>query len=213
MMRLLVVFALAWLSVVTGFSIASAPLRGRARALAARSGRPEAAVRDITSNDEFDEAIKSAGDSLVVVDYSTSWCGPCKIIAPKFDEFSEQYKNVAFLKVSALPRLCTRTCPAIASPPRLHSDRTEAPPALAVPCPRTLVQRSLRCPPVNGRPLVAALPCVTLPPLTCDLRDQVMGDSSPAADKLMRSQGVRALPSFHFVRREPATNAATSRPL
>ena len=26
-----------------------------------------------------------------------------------------------------------------------------------------------------------------------------MGDSSPAADKLMRSQGVRALPSFHFV--------------
>lgn len=32
------------------------------------------------------------------------------------------------------------------------------------------------------------------------LRVQVMGDSSPAADKLMRSQGVRALPSFHFVR-------------
>ena len=25
-----------------------------------------------------------------------------------------------------------------------------------------------------------------------------MGDSSPEADKLMRSQGVRALPSFHF---------------
>lgn len=102
-MRLLVVCVLAWLSVVTGFSIASAPLRSRARALAVRSGRPEAAVRDISSNDEFDEAIKSAGDSLVVVDYSTSWCGPCKIIAPKFDEFSEQYKNVAFLKVRALP--------------------------------------------------------------------------------------------------------------
>jgi hypothetical protein len=27
---------------------------------------------------------------------------------------------------------------------------------------------------------------------------QVMGDASPEADKLMRSQGVRALPSFHF---------------
>jgi len=25
-----------------------------------------------------------------------------------------------------------------------------------------------------------------------------MGDSCPAADKLMRSHGVRALPSFHF---------------
>ena len=44
-------------------------------------------------------AIPPAGDKLVVVDYSTSWCGPCKIIAPKFDEFSEQYQNVDFLKV------------------------------------------------------------------------------------------------------------------
>ena len=38
---------------------------------------------------------------------------------------------------------------------------------------------------------------------------QVMGDSSPAADKLMRSQGVRALPSFHFV---SATLRAHKRP-
>eukprot|EP00967_Tisochrysis_lutea_P040314 scaffold48406_cov32-Tisochrysis_lutea.AAC.2 len=35
----------------------------------------------------------------------------------------------------------------------------------------------------------------TLRPL---LGAQVMGDASPEADKLMRSQGVRALPSFHF---------------
>ena len=91
---------------------------------ARRMQQPVAVVIDIASTEEFNDALASAGDSLVVVDYSTSWCGPCKIIAPKFDEFSEQYKNVAFLKV--------------------------------------------------------------------------MGDSSPAADKLMRSQGVRALPSFHF---------------
>ena len=63
-----------------------------------RSAQPTAVVIDITSNDEFNEALETAGNSLVVVDYSTSWCGPCKIIAPKFDEFSEQYKNVAFLK-------------------------------------------------------------------------------------------------------------------
>ena len=61
---------------------------------------PTAVVIDISSAAEFDEALKTAGDSLVVVDYSTSWCGPCKIIAPKFDEFSEKYTNVAFLKVS-----------------------------------------------------------------------------------------------------------------
>ena len=54
---------------------------------------------DISSTDELNEALEKAGDKLVVVDYSTSWCGPCKIIAPKFDEFSEQYQNVDFLKV------------------------------------------------------------------------------------------------------------------
>ena len=54
---------------------------------------------DISSTEEFDAALEEAGDALVVVDYSTSWCGPCKIIAPKFDEFSEKYSNVNFLKV------------------------------------------------------------------------------------------------------------------
>ena len=71
--------------------IASVPLHRRTVA-------PLAEVVDVASVDEFEKALKSAGDSLVVIDYSTSWCGPCKIIAPKFDEFSEQYKNVAFLK-------------------------------------------------------------------------------------------------------------------
>lgn len=37
----------------------------------------------------------------VVVDYSTSWCGPCKIIEPKFIAMSETYEDVVFLKVSA----------------------------------------------------------------------------------------------------------------
>ena len=58
-----------------------------------------AEVADISSTEEFEKALDAAGDSLVVVDYSTSWCGPCKIIAPKFDAFSEQYSSVSFLKV------------------------------------------------------------------------------------------------------------------
>ena len=35
-------------------------------------------VVDITSEASFDSTISSAGDSLVIVDYSTTWCGPCK---------------------------------------------------------------------------------------------------------------------------------------
>eukprot|EP00307_Rebecca_sp_RCC1486_P012912 CAMPEP_0119414060 /NCGR_PEP_ID=MMETSP1335-20130426/6433_1 /TAXON_ID=259385 /ORGANISM="Chrysoculter rhomboideus, Strain RCC1486" /LENGTH=160 /DNA_ID=CAMNT_0007438911 /DNA_START=54 /DNA_END=536 /DNA_ORIENTATION=+ len=77
-----------------------------ARALPHRSSRavrrscaPVAAVQDLKSEKELKKALNDAGDGLVVVDYSTSWCGPCKVIAPKFEEFSETYTSVAFYTV------------------------------------------------------------------------------------------------------------------
>ena len=45
---------------------------------AARTSSSLAAVIDIGSEDAFDKTIKKAGNGLVVVDYSTTWCGPCK---------------------------------------------------------------------------------------------------------------------------------------
>lgn len=62
-------------------------------------------VVDIDSEAAFDKTIQNAGDALVVIDYSTTWCGPCKVIAPKFEEFSEKYPDAVFLKVSST--LCT----------------------------------------------------------------------------------------------------------
>jgi thiol-disulfide isomerase/thioredoxin len=37
-----------------------------------------AAVLDIGSEAAFDKTIKNSGSALVIVDYSTTWCGPCK---------------------------------------------------------------------------------------------------------------------------------------
>jgi thioredoxin 1 len=82
------------------------------------------AVKDIGSEPTFDDAVKNAGSKLVVVDYSTTWCGPCKVIAPKFEELSEKYSDAVFLKV--------------------------------------------------------------------------IGDASPEASKLMKREGVRSVPSFHY---------------
>jgi len=82
------------------------------------------AVADVGSEEAFDNIIKSSGNKLVVIDYSTTWCGPCKVIAPKFDEFSEKYADAVFLKV--------------------------------------------------------------------------IGDASPEASKLMKREGVRSVPSFHY---------------
>jgi thioredoxin 1 len=81
-----------------------------------------AKIIEVSTMDELNDAMEK--NKLVVVNYSTSWCGPCKAIAPKFEELSNSYEGVAFLKV--------------------------------------------------------------------------MGDSSDSADKLMRGQGVRALPTFHL---------------
>ena len=86
--------------------------------------RPLMAVADITNESEFDAKISGSGDALVVVDYSTTWCGPCKVIAPKFDELSDAYPDSVFLKV--------------------------------------------------------------------------IGDATPDASKLMKREGVRSVPSFHY---------------
>ena len=34
--------------------------------------------------EEFDQFLKDAGSKLVVIDFFADWCGPCKMIAPKF---------------------------------------------------------------------------------------------------------------------------------
>ncbi|KAJ8390319.1 hypothetical protein AAFF_G00108880 [Aldrovandia affinis] len=55
----------------------------------------------IEDKDGFDKALKEAGDKLVVVDFTATWCGPCQSIAPFFKGLSENpdNSNVVFLKV------------------------------------------------------------------------------------------------------------------
>ncbi|KAF8243931.1 thioredoxin-domain-containing protein, partial [Wilcoxina mikolae CBS 423.85] len=39
------------------------------------------------------------GDKLVVIDFFATWCGPCKVISPQFEQMSKEFENVAFYKL------------------------------------------------------------------------------------------------------------------
>ncbi|KAM6473162.1 thioredoxin [Liasis olivaceus] len=53
-------------------------------------------VGDLT---EFRTELSSGGGKLIVVDFSATWCGPCKMIKPFFHSMVEKYPDVIFIEI------------------------------------------------------------------------------------------------------------------
>ncbi|KAL9098486.1 MAG: hypothetical protein Q9163_005860 [Psora crenata] len=51
----------------------------------------------INSREDYTAAL--ADPSLMIIDCMATWCGPCKAIAPKIVEFSNQYPAARFYKI------------------------------------------------------------------------------------------------------------------
>ncbi|CAM9892811.1 unnamed protein product, partial [Choristocarpus tenellus] len=56
-------------------------------------------VLQVATLAELEEIMADAGDKLVVLDFTATWCGPCQTIAPAFEQLSEELLDVIFLKI------------------------------------------------------------------------------------------------------------------
>lgn len=58
-------------------------------------------IIEIDSQDHFIEVLSN--NQYVIVDFYAKWCGPCKKIAPEFEQLSNDsiFKNVIFCKVDS----------------------------------------------------------------------------------------------------------------
>jgi len=46
-------------------------------------------VREVGDLDELNKIIGESGSTLIVIDFHATWCGPCKVIGPKFVQLAE----------------------------------------------------------------------------------------------------------------------------
>ena len=58
-------------------------------------------VVEITEIDELEKIAKEFSRNLIVMDFSATWCMPCKSIKPFYNELSTQYKDCIFLAIDA----------------------------------------------------------------------------------------------------------------
>ena len=55
-------------------------------------------VKHINNLAEFKKLVREE-KRPIIVDFTATWCGPCKMIAPEFEKLSHEFQNICFVKV------------------------------------------------------------------------------------------------------------------
>eukprot|EP01084_Bolivina_argentea_P320134 555420_1 len=57
------------------------------------------AVTNITSMQQFQNMMNNSNQKPLFIDFTAEWCGPCKMIASRIEEFAKQYPNIQFIRI------------------------------------------------------------------------------------------------------------------
>ena len=56
-------------------------------------------MKYLATKADFERQLRDAGNKTVVIDFTATWCPPCKMIAPKFEAMEAEFPNVIFVKI------------------------------------------------------------------------------------------------------------------
>jgi thioredoxin 1 len=73
------------------------------------------------TSDTFEDTVTKPG--ITLVDWWASWCGPCRMFAPVFENASEQYPDVTFGKIDTEDQQDLSAAAEISSIPTLMAFR------------------------------------------------------------------------------------------
>ncbi|WIA21869.1 hypothetical protein OEZ85_004245 [Tetradesmus obliquus] len=82
---------------VRAAAVADGASAGAAAAVSSPVASSDAAGLQELDKDSFQPFIDAAGDKLVVVDFFTDWCGPCKLIYPQLVTLSAELAPAAVI--------------------------------------------------------------------------------------------------------------------
>lgn len=53
----------------------------------------------IENLDQFNTLMEESKAKAIIIDFTATWCGPCKMIGPIFEKLAGEYAGVTFVKV------------------------------------------------------------------------------------------------------------------